>query len=464
MGLIQRLGNLFSRENINKYNNAFFRFIGTSGSSYDIKATTYIKDGFNINPIVYSVISQMATKTSSIPFYVKKIEDKNAKIKLRNLTKSTKFDLSARQQIERKLLTKQAYTDEFYDLPYARPNPLQTWNEFLELYKTFIKLTGNVYLYKLMPKEGLNAGRPIAIYLLPSHLMNIVLKRDANLLSLESPVAGYKLIEGDVSITFGEDEVTHIKYPNPNFDFNGSHLYGLAPTQSILKNIESSNEALNLNIKTMKNGGAFGFIHSKGNTPLREEQANSIKDRLIEMDSSTDKLAKIAGVSAEIGFTRLSMTNDELKLFDYLNFDQKQICNAFGWSDKLMNNDAGAKYDNVNEYRKQVVVDNIIPNLELLREAFNTDILPFVKGYQDKELIFDYSELPEMQSDLTATMTIVNNAIDRGYINRLEARDYMSLPKIEDAVMSEFTVANDIMTLEQSLDDFPNVLPNDSTI
>ena len=43
------------------------------------------------------------------------------------------------------------------------------------------------------------------------------------------------------------------------------------------------------------------------------------------MDADPDKLGKIAGVSAEIGFTRLSLTTDELKLFEYLNFDQKQI-------------------------------------------------------------------------------------------------------------------------------------------
>ena len=459
MGL---LSNIFKRNNnnTNKFNEAFFKFIGSGGSSYDLQAETYIEKGFNINPIVYSVISQMATKTSSVPYSIKKIEDKGEKQKLNNLLKATKHNLTPQQEVKRLMLESKAYTESDYTMPLDIPNPLQTWNEFLELYKTLIKLTGNVYIYKLMPNEGMNSGTPIALYLLPSHLMEIVLKKGANMMSVESPIDGYKLIEGNIGISFTENEVTHIKYPNPNFDLNGSHLYGLSPIRSVLKNIESSNLALDLNIKTMKNGGAFGLIHSKGQTPLTYEQANGLKDRLKEMDSDPDKLGKIAGVSAEIGFTRLSLTTDELKLFDYLSFDQKQICNALGWSDKLLNNDSGAKYDNIKQFRKQVVIDNIIPDLELFAVAFNNDIMPLFKNYKGTCIYFQYSELPEMQEDMTEMVAWVKLAIEAGLISRNEGRKFMKMALSEDKSMDEITVNADILTLEQALDDFPSVEGN----
>ena len=459
MGL---LSNIFKRNNnnTNKFNEAFFKFIGSGGSSYDLQAETYIEKGFNINPIVYSVISQMATKTSSVPYSIKKIEDKGEKQKLNNLLKATKHNLTPQQEVKRLMLESKAYTESDYTMPLDIPNPLQTWNEFLELYKTLIKLTGNVYIYKLMPNEGMNSGTPIALYLLPSHLMEIVLKKGANMMSVESPIDGYKLIEGNIGISFTENEVTHIKYPNPNFDLNGSHLYGLSPIRSILKNIESSNLALDLNIKTMKNGGAFGLIHSKGQTPLTYEQANGLKDRLKEMDSDPGKLGKIAGVSAEIGFTRLSLTTDELKLFDYLSFDQKQICNALGWSDKLLNNDSGAKYDNIKQFRKQVVIDNIIPDLELFAVAFNNDIMPLFKNYKGTCIYFQYSELPEMQEDMTEMVAWVKLAIEAGLISRNEGRKFMKMALSEDKSMDEITVNADILTLEQALDDFPSVEGN----
>ena len=441
----------------NKFNTAFFSFYGGGSTSYDIKNQTYLDKGFNFNNDIYSIISKQATKTASIPLVIKKIEDEQAKSKLDVLSKSTKGNLTPLQKVKKRTLETKAYDGEVLGLPLEKPNPFQTWTEFNYLYKVFLKTNGNVYIYKLMPKEGMNAGTPIALYLLPSHSMEIILKKNADMMSVESPVFGYKLIEGNIGITFKADEITHIKYPNPNFDLNGSHLYGFSPIRAVLKNIESSNLALDLNIKTMKNGGAFGLIHSKGQTPLTYEQATGLKDRLKEMDADPDKLGKIAGVSAEIGFTRLSLTTDELKLFDYLNFDQKQICNALGWSDKLLNNDDGAKYDNVKQFRKQVVIDNIIPDLELLATAFNTDILPLFKNYKGTCLYFEYSELPEMQEDMTEMVAWVKPSIETGLISRNEGRVFMNLPMSEDSSMNEITVNADILTLDQALDDFPTV-------
>ena len=456
MGL---LSNIFKRNtnNTNKFNEAFFKFIGSGGSSYDLQAETYIEKGFNINPIVYSVISQMATKTSSVPYTIKEVEDKGQKQKLSNLLKATKHSLTPQQEVKRLMLETKAYKESDYNMPLDVPNPMQTWNEFLELYKTLIKLTGNVYIYKLMPKEGMNAGTPIALYLLPSHLMEIILKKDADMMSVESPIFGYKLIEGNIGMTFNADEITHIKYPNPNFDLNGSHLYGFSPIRAVLKNIETSNLALDLNIKTMKNGGAFGLIHSKGQTPLTHDQAKGLKDRLKEMDADPDKLGKIAGVSAEIGFTRLSLTTDELKLFEYLNFDQKQICNALGWSDKLLNNDSAKYGDNIKEHRKQVVIDNIIPDLELFATAFNNDILPLFKNYKGTCLYFEYSELPEMQEDMKKMVDWIIPSVKEGLFSRKVAGTFMKLPESDNKLMDEITVSADILTLEQALDDFPNV-------
>ena len=442
----------------NKFNQSFFKWMGGTGSSYDVNATTYIEKGYNINPIVYSVVSQMATKTSSVPYSIKKVESKEQKRKADRLVKATGYNLTPQQQVKQILLETKAYSEDELAMPISKPNPLQTWSEWLELYKTFIRITGNVYIYKLTTSpDSPNAGNILGLYLLPSHLMNIVLKDDANLLTLESPIDHYKLISSETGIDFTEAEITHIKYPNPNFDTNGSHLYGLSPIKAILRNIESSNTALDLNIKTMNNGGAFGFVHSKGQTPLTADQAKGIKDRIKESFNDKDKLSQIMGVSAEIGFTRIGMTTDELKLFDYLNFDQKQICNALGWSDKLLNNDAGAKYDNVNQFRKQVVVDNIIPDLNLLTEAFDTDILPNFKGYENTCLKFEYSELPEMQQDLTEMIGWIKPAVETGLINRNEGRRFMKLPVSDNEQMNEITVNTDILTLEQALDDFPSV-------
>ena len=64
-----------------------------------------------------------------------------------------------------------------------------------------------------------------------------------------------------------------------------------------------------------------------------------------------------------------------------------------------MNNDEGAKYDNVKEERKRVITDNIEPDLKLLAEALNPGFIQKFKGYENCEIEWDVTELSEMQED-----------------------------------------------------------------
>ena len=435
----------------NKFNESFLWALGGGYTNYDTSNKTYIEKGYNINPIVFSVINQMATKTAAIPYYIKKIEDKQSHNKLNSLLNVTKHNLSTQQKVKKAILESKAFAKDDMVFPMDRPNISQTWTEWLSLYKTFLKTTGNVYIYIVSPDEGPRAKVPLQIYLLPSHLTQIIVKDNADLMTIEDPVSGYMMTSGQQYIEFKSCDVIHIKYPNPNYDENGTHLYGQSPLRAAIKNIESSNKGLDLNIKTLKSGGAFGFIHGK-QTPLTPDQASELKGRLTEMNTSTEDLARISGISAEVGFTRVSLTTDELRPFDYLNFDQKQICNVLMWSDKLLNNDDGSKYDNVSQFRKQVITDNIMPDLKLLADAFNKEFLPRFKGYENTVIIFDAMELPEMQQDVKALTEWLNTALDRGVITRNEYRLAINYLSSDDVDMDEFTVQNDVMKLSEALD------------
>lgn len=444
---------------INKYNQALFSWLGGGFTSYDTNNSTYIDKGYNYNPVVFSVVNQRSKKVGSVPFSIKEIDNINQKNKRDNLLGATRHDLTPQQEVKKRILEHKAFKEAYKSMPIDRPNSLQTWTEFMELYETFMASIGNAYIYLQSPNIGNNKDKPTSWYLLPSHLTQIVVKDNADFQSNESPVDYYILTEGNQYVRFEANEVVHIKYSNPNYDTTGSHLYGQSPLRAALRNIQSSNEAIDLNNKALKSGGAFGLIHSKGASPLTPDQATQLKERLSEMDSGNGRLDKIAGVSSEVGFTRLSLTTDELKPFDYLSFDEKQICNVLGWSDKLLNNDTGAKYDNVNQFRKQVVTDTIQPDLNLLQEAINSNILPRYKGYDNCCFEFDITELPEMQQDVAKMMEYLKPAIDIGLLSRQEGRIAMRYPESDDPDMEIFTVQSDIITLKQAIHDMPLLNP-----
>ena len=404
---IQRL---FGKQDIdNDFNKAFYQLLGGGYTKYDSNNKTYLEKGYNTNPDVYAIINKQTVKTVSVPYCIKQIEDKKSYSKLNQLELATKGNLNLSQFIQKVKLQSKAYSEEEMSFPLEQPNPNQTWADIFGLYKTYMKITGNCYIYLMSPEDGMNAGIPIQVYVLPAHLIEIVLKKDASMLTVESPIDHYVLIEGNKYVDFDEKDVIHIKYSNPNFDMQGSHLYGMSPLRSALRNINSQNSAIDNNIKMLQSSGAFGFVYGKG-TPWTLEQAQSMKERLQEMDKSPERLGKIAGASGEVGFQRISLTTDELKPFDFLNWDRKTICNVLNFPDELLNSDGKASLGSTdtNEARKQLITDDIQPDLVLLQNALNKDFIPRFKGYEKAVIEWDVTELPEMQTDMKMQAEALN--------------------------------------------------------
>lgn len=404
---IQRL--LGIRDIDNDFNKAFYQLLGGGYTKYDSNNKTYLERGYNTNPDVYAIINKQTVKTISVPYFIKQIEDKKSYSKLNQLELATKGNLNLSQFIQKVNLQRKAYSEEEMNFPLEQPNPTQTWADIFGLYKTYMKITGNCYIYLMCPEDGMNAGIPIQVYVLPAHLIEIVLKKDASMLTVESPIDHYVLIEGNKYVDFDAKDVIHIKYSNPNFDMQGSHLYGMSPLRSALRNINSQNSAIDNNIKMLQSSGAFGFVYGKG-TPWTTEQAQSMKERLQEMDKSPERLGKIAGASGEVGFQRISLTTDELKPFDFLNWDRKTICNVLNFPDELLNSDGKARLGSTdtNEARKQLITDDIQPDLVLLQNALNKDFIPRFKGYEKAVIEWDVTELPEMQTDMKKQAEALN--------------------------------------------------------
>jgi HK97 family phage portal protein len=382
----------------NAYNQAAYSFIGGLPAQYDYKNQTYLDKGYKTNPDVFAVMDQRVRKVRSIPFYIKKVEDQQARKKIKQILEATKGDTTIIQKANIAKLESKAYAEEDLKLPLEKPNPNQNWSDLFALHELYFGLIGNSYWLKISPTDGLNAGVPTMVYVLPAHKIKLVLKKDADLLYDENPIEYYQLTDGDQKIYFKSEDIIHIKTANPDFDLNGSHLYGMSPMMALLRNIESSNEAINNNIKMMKNAGAFGIITGK-DMVLQPEQATQIKERLYDMDRDTGRLSRMAAVSVPIEYTQISMSTKDLMPFDYLKFDQKTICNVLGWYDVLLNNSDSSTYNNVKTFQKLAIVNTIQPNLMILSEALDAGLWPKFKGYENTVSYFDISELPEMQED-----------------------------------------------------------------
>ena len=146
MGIWESATSFFKKDKevINKFNESFFLGSNTTTNNDDNDLKKYIDLAYNINPDVFSVISQMSSKAISIPYGVKEIKDKKSNNKLNKLLTSSKHSLNATQRIKALKLEYKALESNELDMPLERPNINQTWDEFWELSYIFLKLTGNV--------------------------------------------------------------------------------------------------------------------------------------------------------------------------------------------------------------------------------------------------------------------------------------------------------------------------------
>jgi hypothetical protein len=429
----------------NKLYEAVFRLLGGQTNTYNQDLATLLVRGYGENPDVNAMVNQMASKSTVVPFYVKKIKDE----KKLSLVKSFPIELTVQQKKQLAKIKAETYSDEYLPMPLERPNTLQTWDDLIFLYKLYLKVCGNVYFYEMTPQDGINKGVPLQLHILPSHWVKIVLKPNAAMIGTDNPIDYYVMEQGNQFIKFEADSIIHIKRPNPFFDYNGTQLYGYSELMAAIRNINSSNSFIDSNVKSSQNSGVYGFVHAAdAQTALTPEQAQELKDRIVEMDNSSERLANIKGASAKIGFTRISLTTDELKPFEFLSNDRRTLANCLNWDVNLLNEDrrttgGGGFTDTLIEARKRVMIDNIKPDLDLLASYLNPEFIRKFKGYENAEMEFDITQMPEMQTDMETMAKWVNTVP----LTLNERREVFNYEAIDEDMMNEVYIPNNLVNL-----------------
>lgn len=440
----------------NVFNEAFFAYLGGGWTRYDHKGLTYIDKGYNENPDVFAIVSQIARKFSSVPGILKEVKDAKSAKQLKSLYAKS---LSPQEFIKKIRLETKAFGDDMKEIddPMERPNYYQSETEYQALWETFMLLTGNAYQWILSPSDGINAGRPIERFLLPAHLVQIVVRDNWQGDMNQDPISHYIILIGNTMIRFEREDVIHSRFPNPNYDLSGSHLYGHSPVKAALRDLQLSNATIDHNNSTMNNGGVYGFIHAKdGQTPLTNTQAEELKSRLIQMQGSKDALGRIAGASAPLGFTQVSVDTDKMQPHTYSDAAQKHIANCLGWSTLLLNTDA--KYDNLDAAWIMAISNRISPDLQIYEDALNTYYYPRFKELKNAKITFDVSELPEMQGDMKELCEWLSIALDNGAISPDEFRVAIKYPALNTPEMKQhylksgLTPIEDVAVNDQSVD------------
>ena len=194
----------------------------------DKNYATYAREAYLKNVIAFRAIDMRAKAMASVPWAVYK---KNADNKA------------------------EAQPNHPFNNVLKRPNPEESFSFLMLKANAFYVLDGNSYLERITLQTGPNKGIPKELYVQRPDLMKIIVNDNVQVQGYQYDAGtGNKVFWAADAVT-GQSDILHLLTFHPLDDF-----YGAAPTESLEREIDTSNEATTWNKKILENEGRPGMV------------------------------------------------------------------------------------------------------------------------------------------------------------------------------------------------------------
>lgn len=254
----------------------------------------------------------------------------------------------------------------------TKPNPLQSFEEFLTLHIAYKKITGNSFIRAAMLSEikSKEVWKWCSNYwVLPSPNVRIETPFIVPMYStarLDDIIIGYSLGINGTQETYNPNSILHSKEisigsPNP---LRG--LSRLSSQKKIMSNLIAVYSARNI-IYTKR--GALGFFISKktdelGPIPMAPDERKQIRDEYEETYGVKEGKSPIGIIEIPTEYVRVSMSIQELEPFKETLVDACQIAGAFEIPSQLIPREDHSTYSDQITCEKKVFTNVIIPEAQ----------------------------------------------------------------------------------------------------
>src|SRR6478609_5674613 len=301
---------------------------------------------------LYAVVNRIMKTASLIPLYSYNVVDKKSyskfKLELKKYVKNPSnkklYDLI---KLQNKALELAGEDDELQQR-LDNPNTFQSKNEFYQLTYIFKLLAGNYYIFK----DTLNAG--------------------AN--------------EG----------------------------VGLSPLQAGSKTLTTIANETDYQNQALKNAGAGGVIVNEEPDDMSIEALGNMKDDVLRelgsafQGNSNINANKLGFLAGKWNYLKIFIDPVNMQLLEQKKVTFKRLCNLYGISDKLFNNDDGAKYDNYDVALKELYTNAALPLVSGLCDDFNMGL---TQHYEEGVVVgYDVADIPELQENQTDIVAKYSNS------------------------------------------------------
>ncbi|MGR3177525.1 MAG: phage portal protein [Candidatus Anammoxibacter sp.] len=357
-----------------------------------INTANLIKEGYQGNADVYSVINYISTIASNIEWTLSEIKDEKALISLKN---SEEWDAKT-MTLEKKAL-EQITSHPVLDV-WNNPNQLQTRSEFIYNWCGFKLITGNAFINGVAPAIGKNKGLFQELFIMPSQFIEIIPG------NIREPIKKYIINIGAKTLKFDPEVVNHSKYFNPDFR-DGQSLFGMSPLQAAFRTLQSSNDADTARVRAYQNQGAIGMISAGSNEEkmkMSSEELKSLSDKYQEKFGGVDNFNKVLFTTAMAKWDNMGLSPVDLAIIESKLSDFRTLCRVYNFPSQILNDPEGTTFNNMKEAKKAAITDAVMPLLNSLRDELNGWLVANYSKAEGRKLFIspDWKSVAVLQEDI----------------------------------------------------------------
>jgi hypothetical protein len=376
-------------------------WIGTREVIPDYDQTKAIDEGFNASTWIYAIIAKNAKKFASIPRYLYD-EKKLMQEKALNVNKLFESDLNELLQ---------------------QPNKDQGMSEFLCRAYAYYLACGEAFIWlnrgdrSVMVDENgnLTTRSDDALDKLPVLEMFVLPTQFVKVYSDPENVfgsTGYCLEIAGFQLKLRKNDIIHWKDLNLKFDpTTGEHLRGMTRLKPASATVTENKEIVKGAVRRQATDGARGALWTKNSTdeitPAQESQIRSVVNAKLNNNDVRGAVAVLTGL--EWDYIDLAANSEYLNDVKIRVKNEQELCALFD-TPHLLFVPTDATLANLENAKKNWVNDSIIPASKELDGLLNKRLLVAFQLQGKARIISDFTELPEMQQDMSKIVTALSSA------------------------------------------------------
>lgn len=337
--------------------------------------SSFADEGYKRNVIAYQAINKKAQAVAQIPWVLKSKDDK-----------------------------------EIIDAPILsalkKPNPAQSFKEWLEATVGFYSIAGNNY----WEKTTNGRGDPLEFYALRPDRMTIKVGTDGM-----PEQFMYKVNTDGVVWDAEQNLIRHCKTFNPLDD-----VYGMSPIEAAAYSIDQHNESNKWLQGLLQNGAApSGMMAS--DEELSDETFNRLKAEIDEKYSGGSNAGRPLLLDGGLKWQQLGLSPQNMSIIDTKLTSARDIALALGVPPLLLSIQGDSTYSNYKEARLAFYEETIIPLAQLFVDEFNDWNEDALKGNRFE---LDLNKVPAMIDKRMTLWEMADKSTDLTINERREIKGF----------------------------------------